>query len=252
MKLVRFSPYGRWPGWLLLALCAATILPKAVAASPALSITNPTSLPTAVEGTAYGPLTFAAAGGTGAYLWSATGLPNGLSMSPGGTLGGTPATGSHGGCTVQVTVLDSVGAGGEATLPLTVQAAQPLQIAGPASLPAGTENLAYGPVTFTATGGTYANGYYRVPKRDLIVGLQLLLQRRGLQIAKGLKFGPVLAREMAEMRVKITPSGNEQYGAWREGEHDDLVLAVALACWGVRKAWPGGGDGEEGWWRGAG
>ena len=102
------------------------------------------------------------------------------------------------------------------------------------------------------TGGnleTYANGYYRVPKRDLIVGLQLLLQRRGLQIAKGLKFGPVLAREMAEMRVKITPSGNEQYGAWREGEHDDLVLAVALACWGARKAYPGGADGEEGWWR---
>jgi hypothetical protein len=41
------------------------------------------------------------------------------------------------------------------------------------------------------------------------------------------------------MRVKITASGNEQYGAWREGEHDDLVLAVALACWGARRAWGG-------------
>jgi hypothetical protein len=98
----------------------------------------------------------------------------------------------------------------------------------------------------------YADGHYRVPKRDLIVGLQLLLQRRGLQIAKGMKFGPVLVREMAEMRVKITPSGNEQYGAWREGEHDDLVLAVALACWGARKAYPSGADGEEGYWRGPG
>jgi hypothetical protein len=96
----------------------------------------------------------------------------------------------------------------------------------------------------------YADGHYRVPKRDLIVGLQLLLQRRGLQIAKGMKFGPVLVREMAEMRVKITPSGNEQYGAWREGEHDDLVLAVALACWGARKAWPCAPYGEEGYWRG--
>jgi hypothetical protein len=94
-----------------------------------------------------------------------------------------------------------------------------------------------------------ADGHYRVPKRDLIVGLQLLLQRRGLQIAAGLKFGPVLAREMAEMRVKITPSGNEQYGAWREGEHDDLVLAVALACWGARKAYPNPPYGEEGYWR---
>jgi hypothetical protein len=103
------------------------------------------------------------------------------------------------------------------------------------------------------TSGTlerYADGHYRVPKRDLIVGLQLLLQRRELQIAEGMKFGPVLAREMAEMRVKITPSGNEQYGAWREGEHDDLVLAVALACWGARKAYPCAPYGEEGYWRG--
>ena len=96
----------------------------------------------------------------------------------------------------------------------------------------------------------HADGHYRVPKRDLIVGLQLLLQRRGLQIAEGMKFGPVLAREMAEMRVKITPSGNEQYGAWREGEHDDLVLAVALACWGARRVYPNPPYGEEGCWRG--
>jgi hypothetical protein len=103
------------------------------------------------------------------------------------------------------------------------------------------------------TSGTlerHADGHYRVPKRDLIVGVQVLLQRRELQIAKGMKFGPVLAREMAEMRVKITPSGNEQYGAWREGEHDDLVLAVALACWGARKAWPCALRGEEAYWRG--
>ena len=66
---------------------------------------------------------------------------------------------------------------------------------------------------------TRAEGHYRVPKRDLIVGLQLLLQRRELQIANGMKFGPVLAREMAEMRVEMTPSGNEQYGAWREADN---------------------------------
>ena len=81
-----------------------------------------------------------------------------------------------------------------------------------------------------------AEGYYRVPKRDLVVGLQVLLQRRGLKIAARLPFGPTLVREMMEMQVKITPAGNEQYGAWREGEHDDLVLAVALAGWGARKA----------------
>jgi hypothetical protein len=31
--------------------------------------------------------------------------------------------------------------------------------------------------------------------------------------------------------VKITPTANEAFGAWREGAHDDLVLAVAIAAW---------------------
>ena len=79
---------------------------------------------------------------------------------------------------------------------------------------------------------------YRVPKRDLIVGLQVLMQQGGLQIAEGMKEGATLVKEMAEMRVKISGSGNEQFGAWRSGEHDDLVLAVALACWGVKKVTP--------------
>ena len=76
-----------------------------------------------------------------------------------------------------------------------------------------------------------------MPKRDLIVGLQVLLQNGELQIAAGLEHGAALVKEMAEMRVKVTAEGNEQFGAWREGEHDDLVFAVALACWGVRKFW---------------
>lgn len=90
----------------------------------------------------------------------------------------------------------------------------------------------------TITGGKRerrAGGYYRVPKRDLVVGLQVLMQQSGLQIAQGMKEGATLVREMSEMRVKVSGSRNEQFGAWRNGEHDDLVLAVALACWGVRK-----------------
>ena len=95
----------------------------------------------------------------------------------------------------------------------------------------------------------YGDGYYRVPKRDLIVGLQVMLQSGGLQIAAGMRDGPTLVREMAQMRVKVTISGREKYGAWREGEHDDLVLAVALACWGARKVYPYRPRGEEAYWR---
>lgn len=93
----------------------------------------------------------------------------------------------------------------------------------------------------TITGGaseSRGGGYYGVPKRDLVTGMQVLLQGGGLQIASGIPHGAALAAEMAEMRVKLTASGNTQFGAWREGTHDDLVLAVALACWGGPEAVP--------------
>ena len=95
------------------------------------------------------------------------------------------------------------------------------------------------PVTITA-GDTqnFSHGTYRVPKRDLIVGLQVLLQRGGLRIAADLQDAPTLLTELMAMQVKISTAGNEQFGAWREGTHDDLVLAVALACWAVEIAYP--------------
>jgi hypothetical protein len=37
------------------------------------------------------------------------------------------------------------------------------------------------------------------------------------------------------MRVKVTLNGHEMYEHWRSGDHDDLVLAVALACWQARR-----------------
>ena len=30
---------------------------------------------------------------------------------------------------------------------------------------------------------------------------------------------------------RITPAGNETMASWREADHDDLVLALALAVW---------------------
>jgi hypothetical protein len=70
-----------------------------------------------------------------------------------------------------------------------------------------------------------------------------------LQIAAGLKHCPDLVAEMAAMRVKVGCNGREQYGAWREGTHDDLVFAVALACWAARKLYPNEPAGEEAHWR---
>ncbi len=90
-------------------------------------------------------------------------------------------------------------------------------------------------VAVTITGGdtvTQDGSDYRVPKHDLVSTLQVLLQNGGLKIAEGLPLAEVLKREMQNFRVKISLStGHDSYEAWREGDHDDLVLAVAMACW---------------------
>ena len=89
------------------------------------------------------------------------------------------------------------------------------------------------PVTITAGHSiTVAeDGSRHVPKKELVTCLQLLLQGRRLKVARDLPDAGVLVRELENFRVKITPAANEVFGAWREGQHDDLVLAVALACW---------------------
>jgi len=75
------------------------------------------------------------------------------------------------------------------------------------------------------------------------------LQSGGLQTASGIPYGAALVEEMAEMRAKVTAAGNTQFGVWREGAHDDLVLAVALACWGARKMYPHSPYGDAAYWK---
>jgi hypothetical protein len=57
--------------------------------APDLRITT-RDLPPATEGAAMPPFQMRAEGGTGQYLWQATGLPGGLRMSPEGVITGTP------------------------------------------------------------------------------------------------------------------------------------------------------------------
>lgn len=90
------------------------------------------------------------------------------------------------------------------------------------------------PIAVTITGGSEVHGgrgAYRVPKNDLVSNLILLFQQRRIRIAASLHHAETLIRELEAMRMRITASGNDQYGAYGEGEHDDLVLALALALW---------------------
>lgn len=90
----------------------------------------------------------------------------------------------------------------------------------------------------TITGGDQAHGHgedWHVPKRDLLAGVQVLLEGGQLKIHKTLGEAATLVRELTDIRMHQRPSGRLGMGADGYGEHDDLALAVALACWRARR-----------------
>jgi hypothetical protein len=91
------------------------------------------------------------------------------------------------------------------------------------------------PIAITITGGDKVHREsktrYSIPKRELVGCLQVLLQTGRMKIASALPEAEVLVKELLTFQVKITSNAHDSYGAWREGAHDDLVLALALATW---------------------
>jgi hypothetical protein len=109
-----------------------------------------------------------------------------------------------------------------------------------------------GVVPVTITGGQAVtraeDGSWHVPKKELVTCLQVVMQGRRLQIARRLPEAATLVRELQQFQVKITAAAHETFGTWRDGQHDDLVLALALACWWAERhppthdAFHSGGD----------
>lgn len=94
------------------------------------------------------------------------------------------------------------------------------------------------PVAVTITGGDAVSRdgrNYRVPKRDLVSTVSVLLQSKRLKIVPTLKEAQTLTSELLAFKVSISLKGHDSYGndvgPWRENPHDDMVLAVALAAW---------------------
>jgi uncharacterized protein YhjY with autotransporter beta-barrel domain len=127
---------------------------------------SPGSLPNGTQGTPYSQ-TVSASGGTGSYTFAlASGsLPAGLTISAGGVISGTP-TGS-GPSTFTIGATDTAGNTGTSAS-YTVNIGTSILAVAPASLPAGTQNVAYnqtvtasggtGPYTFTISGGSLPTG----------------------------------------------------------------------------------------------
>lgn len=88
-----------------------------------------------------------------------------------------------------------------------------------------------------------------VPKRELVGTMQTLLQSGRLKIAEALPEAEILKNELLNFKVKTSPTGQESFEAARDSIHDDITLAVALACWFrhsmTEPRWIEGGEAQE-------
>jgi hypothetical protein len=92
----------------------------------------------------------------------------------------------------------------------------------------------FAPVTVTAGSGAAGSGPgcgLLAPKVELVGTLQVLLQTGRLKIAEALPEAPVLVRELEMFRSNPPVLSGDMVESWRERDHDDLVLAVAVAAW---------------------
>ncbi len=93
------------------------------------------------------------------------------------------------------------------------------------------------PVVITAGDSeSFADGFHRVPKRNLVSTGQVLLQSGRIKIHSSLPLADTLTKELLAFKVTITAKGKDTYANdWRENPHDDLVLSTLLAAyWGEK------------------
>jgi hypothetical protein len=88
----------------------------------------------------------------------------------------------------------------------------------------------------TITGGDRAHGggdQWHVPRRELLSGLEALLECGELRIGAKLREAGRLVKEFESMQVEARVNGRWKMGS--TAEHDDLVLALSLACWRAKR-----------------
>lgn len=88
------------------------------------------------------------------------------------------------------------------------------------------------PITITTGHAATRHGTgWHVAKKHLAGVLQILLQSQRFKISP-IKEKKLLEKELRAFRVKVKAStGNETFEALRESDHDDMVLACAIAAW---------------------
>lgn len=68
----------------------------------------------------------------------------------------------------------------------------------------------------------------RLGKAYLVSRLQVLLQNGQIRLPKTAE-AEQLARELMDFEIKVDQDGQDRYGAFKVGSHDDMVIALGLA-----------------------
>lgn len=75
-------------------------------------------------------------------------------------------------------------------------------------------------------------GGWTVPKADLVGAVQACLGTGRLRFAAELPNRDLLRTELGNFEARVSNTGHLQLAAdWRSGDHDDLVLALAIGLW---------------------
>src|SRR5262245_48996629 len=94
------------------------------------------------------------------------------------------------------------------------------------------------PIKVTITAGNEEGqsgfGRYTVPKQVLVSNLDALMHTEQLFFSNKLRESPALEQELKDFRRHISEAGRYSFAA-RESQHDDLILATAIALWSAVK-----------------
>lgn len=90
------------------------------------------------------------------------------------------------------------------------------------------------PIRVTITSGLEVKAVgldrWHVSKTQLISTVDAMLNDGRLRFAAALSEAPAMKDELRDFQRKLSAAGQSSYSA-RSGQHDDLVLSVAIGCW---------------------
>jgi hypothetical protein len=93
------------------------------------------------------------------------------------------------------------------------------------------------PVTITAGNRSKTDQWgWKMPRVELMSHLAIMLEQKEVAVSQRVNAVMELRDELRNMRVRYGEGGRQKFEADSDAVHDDLVVAIALACWKAKKS----------------